>query len=293
MPAQQTACLLVLMWMRHMLPRAGSRHVVPCQWLIQFCCICRHQHDQTILYTDDQLVFILDLYPKARHHALAIARQPGLDSVRDLNPGHMPLLVHMYHVGLRWIAALHSMQNAGSSISSADGGVAAGAAAAQAAFGQGSGGSGQQQQQQQHGFEPVPGGWRIGFHSLPSMRQLHMHVVSTDFDSPKLKTKEHWNRLGSTACLCNKCVRLCTLCCLYVWHLTCCHEHNMYPITTCNQLSSSKFAASLTVLLYPRHSGAGKHSTSTLSQHCATASHICMFQNIHCRSDHCCASSLP
>ena len=33
----------------------------------------------------------------------------------------------------------------------------------------------------------------LGFHSVPSMRQLHMHVVSTDFDSPALKHKKHWN----------------------------------------------------------------------------------------------------
>lgn len=33
----------------------------------------------------------------------------------------------------------------------------------------------------------------MGFHSLPSLHQLHMHVISTDFDSPCLKTKAHYN----------------------------------------------------------------------------------------------------
>lgn len=36
-------------------------------------------------------------------------------------------------------------------------------------------------------------GFKFGFHSKPSMRQLHMHVVSTDFESPALKNKKHWN----------------------------------------------------------------------------------------------------
>ncbi|EQC32219.1 hypothetical protein SDRG_09971 [Saprolegnia diclina VS20] len=34
---------------------------------------------------------------------------------------------------------------------------------------------------------------RVGFHGVPSMRQLHLHVISTDLISPSLKKKEHWN----------------------------------------------------------------------------------------------------
>ena len=35
--------------------------------------------------------------------------------------------------------------------------------------------------------------FRVGFHSVPSMRHLHMHVISSDFDSAAIKTKKHWN----------------------------------------------------------------------------------------------------
>jgi len=35
--------------------------------------------------------------------------------------------------------------------------------------------------------------FRMGFHAIPSMTQLHMHVISEDFISPWLKTKKHWN----------------------------------------------------------------------------------------------------
>lgn len=34
---------------------------------------------------------------------------------------------------------------------------------------------------------------KIGFHSVPSMQRLHLHIVSDDFVSPCLKTKVHWN----------------------------------------------------------------------------------------------------
>ena len=36
-----------------------------------------------------------------------------------------------------------------------------------------------------------------GYHTVPSMTHLHMHVISRDFDSPCLKTKKHWNSFTS------------------------------------------------------------------------------------------------
>lgn len=35
--------------------------------------------------------------------------------------------------------------------------------------------------------------FRLGYHSVPSMRQLHLHIISQDFDSPCLKNAKHWN----------------------------------------------------------------------------------------------------
>ncbi|CAB3251739.1 unnamed protein product [Arctia plantaginis] len=34
---------------------------------------------------------------------------------------------------------------------------------------------------------------RAGFHAVPSMQRLHMHIISGDMVSPCLKTKVHWN----------------------------------------------------------------------------------------------------
>lgn len=33
----------------------------------------------------------------------------------------------------------------------------------------------------------------IGYHAVPSMQRLHLHVISTDFNSSCLKNKYHWN----------------------------------------------------------------------------------------------------
>eukprot|EP00092_Neocalanus_flemingeri_P040217 GFUD01043805.1.p1 GENE.GFUD01043805.1~~GFUD01043805.1.p1 ORF type:complete len:323 (+),score=116.23 GFUD01043805.1:60-1028(+) len=35
--------------------------------------------------------------------------------------------------------------------------------------------------------------FQVGYHAVPSMAQVHLHVVSRDFDSPCLKHKKHWN----------------------------------------------------------------------------------------------------
>eukprot|EP01134_Creolimax_fragrantissima_P001180 CFRG1180T1 len=35
--------------------------------------------------------------------------------------------------------------------------------------------------------------FRTGIHSVPSIRQLHIHVISQDFVSAALKNKKHWN----------------------------------------------------------------------------------------------------
>ncbi|XP_053152424.1 aprataxin isoform X2 [Hemicordylus capensis] len=35
--------------------------------------------------------------------------------------------------------------------------------------------------------------FRLGYHAIPSLSHLHLHVISQDFDSPWFVTKRHWN----------------------------------------------------------------------------------------------------
>lgn len=39
--------------------------------------------------------------------------------------------------------------------------------------------------------------FKVGYHAQPSMRHLHLHVVSRDFSSEFLKTKKHWNSFNT------------------------------------------------------------------------------------------------
>ncbi|KAF9902366.1 hypothetical protein EC991_004999 [Linnemannia zychae] len=40
--------------------------------------------------------------------------------------------------------------------------------------------------------------FKMGFHIVPSMSQLHLHVISQDFCSPSLKKALHWNSFNTT-----------------------------------------------------------------------------------------------
>lgn len=105
------------------------------------------------MHVDEVCVAVHDKYPKSRVHGLVISRDPSLDGIGDLRPKHLPVLQHMREVGEAWF------------------------------------------QQHCQSLEPSlrPTSYKMGFHTLPSMRQLHLHVVSLDFDSPCLKHKTHWN----------------------------------------------------------------------------------------------------
>ena len=39
--------------------------------------------------------------------------------------------------------------------------------------------------------------FKIGYHAVPSMAQVHLHVISRDFISPCLKHKKHWNSFNT------------------------------------------------------------------------------------------------
>lgn len=177
--------------------------------------------DQPALHVDDLVVCIADKYPKARTHLLVVAREAGLDSVSMLTRRHLPLLAHMRAAALDLIsqqtegrlrpqARVQQQQQhqeeqqeplpggegeqrpAGSGPSGTDP-----AATDVASGGGGSGGICDNDGGAAPATPPVPKGWSVGFHSVPSLRQLHLHVISTDMDSPALKNKKHWNSFCS------------------------------------------------------------------------------------------------
>lgn len=117
--------------------------------------------DAVVKYTDDW-VLIKDKYPKALLHLLILPRT-SIPSISHLTAAHIPLLESMFSVctdlGKEWLSRTLETDVAKklSSPSASTSRV------------------------------------NIGMHAVPSMSQLHIHVISDDFDSPSLKNKKHWN----------------------------------------------------------------------------------------------------
>ncbi|KAK8359859.1 hypothetical protein V6Z12_A04G123900 [Gossypium hirsutum] len=121
----------------------------PCLQALYNIAMQPEKHSKQVLEASDDVVVLNDIYPKAKQHLLVLARIKGLDTLADARKEHLPLLMTMHEVGLRWVDKFVG--------------------------------------------EDASLVFRLGYHSVPSMRQLHLHVISQDFDSKHLKHKKHWN----------------------------------------------------------------------------------------------------
>ncbi|KAG5490493.1 hypothetical protein JKF63_00613 [Porcisia hertigi] len=111
----------------------------------------------SILYKDDACVLVNDAFPKSMVHCLVMPLDLRIQSLNSLTKEDVPLLRHMMHVGDEYVRYLKSA---------------------------------------------VPRTYEgrrfiAGFHSLPSLPMLHLHVLSMDLDSPYLKTKKHYNSFAT------------------------------------------------------------------------------------------------
>ncbi len=125
--------------------------------------LARSIHSRTDICT-----VIRDAYPKARTHLLVIPSEAFLDvtEVRQLTPEHAEKVAALHKVA-RSVAeefgrVCSTWSDSSSSSSSSERGV-----------------------------------MRVGYHAIPSLHPLHIHVISGDLASECLKTKKHWNSFAS------------------------------------------------------------------------------------------------
>eukprot|EP00007_Cunea_sp_BSH-02190019_P008554 CAMPEP_0174246968 /NCGR_PEP_ID=MMETSP0417-20130205/42110_1 /TAXON_ID=242541 /ORGANISM="Mayorella sp, Strain BSH-02190019" /LENGTH=250 /DNA_ID=CAMNT_0015326821 /DNA_START=38 /DNA_END=787 /DNA_ORIENTATION=+ len=144
---------------------------------------------------DERVVVVRDGYSKATHHYLVIPRERILNH-SDLTSAHVPLLRHMISVGTdlidRLLADACSEGEESSSVASRSSPPLASTSPSP--------------MESSHGealnpvttrAHPLTRTFRCGFHVFPSMLQLHMHVISSDFVAPALKRKQHWNSFNT------------------------------------------------------------------------------------------------
>ncbi|KAJ1920986.1 aprataxin-like protein [Tieghemiomyces parasiticus] len=153
------------------------------------------KHPQEVLYADDDTVVIYDKYPKAWFHFLVIPRQPVRD-IYDLDPMVDIPLVHtlVARAGrlIRHLQTQPSFPPRALAPSQYDGPIAPHHptpthAALTAANDKGEG----------YLADPRLYRFRLGFHTLPSLPQLHLHVISDDFMGPMMKSQSRWNTFAT------------------------------------------------------------------------------------------------
>ncbi|KAK8928562.1 Transcription factor bHLH140 [Platanthera zijinensis] len=146
--------------------------------------------DDVIEMSDDYVV-IIDLYPKAKKHILVTSRLPGVDSLSDIRRENLPILKKMHDVGLKWAEKFCSHDPSlvfrlgyhSEALSHRKWHVAMLVEICAL-------------EKFVHVIRPV---FLMGrqFLGAPSMRQLHLHVISQDFDSSHLRNKKHWNSFNT------------------------------------------------------------------------------------------------
>ncbi|KAN0033259.1 hypothetical protein ACTA71_002683 [Dictyostelium dimigraforme] len=109
----------------------------------------------SVLYYDDKTVVVLDKYPKAKHHYLVIPRIE-INTLDELTPSSIPMLEHMYDVANAIVNEIISKDN-------------------------------------DHNNNLKKSDFKFGFHAIPSMKRLHLHIISNDYNSKYLKNNKHWN----------------------------------------------------------------------------------------------------
>ncbi|XP_003387210.3 PREDICTED: aprataxin-like [Amphimedon queenslandica] len=111
------------------------------------------ENPDTVVKSDEKCVMINDMYPKARHHYLILPRE-NISGISSLGKQNLELLHHLLKFGQDYVKTEHSNDDT---------------------------------------LIPDYPQFKYGYHAIPSMNRLHMHVISCDFDSPSLKNKKHWN----------------------------------------------------------------------------------------------------
>ncbi|GJN90591.1 hypothetical protein Rhopal_003603-T1 [Rhodotorula paludigena] len=133
----------------------------------------RELPDGVWVASDERTLTIFDGYEKAKYHMLVMPRDPfRLSSGATVPSSHLTnlrALLKSPHA----LEVLQALRQAGEEVSDMI-------------------------RDEMHKSEGWTWDVRMGFHAVESMRHVHLHVISSDMISPKLKNKKHWNSFHPT-----------------------------------------------------------------------------------------------
>ena len=125
--------------------------------------------ESSLLYHNEHALVVSDPFFKSRLHCLVLPWDTRLKSLNDLDASHVPLLLEMRRAGEAYAAHLRAT-GAGTCNPTSNAGGSADARSLRTI---------------------------MGFHAIPSLPMLHMHLISLDLESDKLKKKQHYNSFAT------------------------------------------------------------------------------------------------
>ena len=137
-------------------------------------------HAESVLFEDEKCVIIKDAYPKAAIHLLLIPKETFLvkSSAQEFIPSDLPKLLQLHETGKQFAKALGLyLDNKGeeSAMKISD---------IHSPF--------LEDLKRRKNLQNF-GEFQYGYHIIPSLYPLHLHIITNDFISPFLKNKKHWN----------------------------------------------------------------------------------------------------
>jgi len=119
----------------------------------------------SVFWENERVIVLYDAYPKSKYHLLVLPkeRKKTLKSVSHLSSSDIDTIQYMNEIGTRLIDHLVDQES---------------------------------RLQKKNSTRPQSiskDDFQMGFHSIPSIHVVHLHVMSTDFNTPQMKRKDHWN----------------------------------------------------------------------------------------------------
>ena len=150
--------------LRHNPPNAND-YPHPTSWQHALSTILTQIESRTsnpiVLFQNENYVCIYDKYPKAKYHYLLMPRNGMLNvsSINEFTPHHLQGVKQFHTLARNIVKEL------------------------------------QRSIFDSNGYTKTE--FKLGYHAVPSLTPLHLHIISTDYDSPCIKTKRHVNSFTS------------------------------------------------------------------------------------------------
>jgi aprataxin len=137
------------------------------------------KYEASVVYSDDNCIIIKDVYPKSSFHFLLLAKESFLHrkSVAELVPNDLGKLKKLHNTAKEFaqqvLMVLSGAEDVEKTLELPE------------VF--------QEELKEKKGIQHGIGEFKLGYHIVPSLYPLHLHIITDDYNSPCLKTKSHWN----------------------------------------------------------------------------------------------------